>query len=209
MALDVVAHLDGFFRGSQGFERVWTQIEGFVSATVLKGLRRRLVRGHDTRDDLAARDEIVQSVVLKLHAIRERPLSWFDPAKCRSGARGLWAWLRVICDHEVGTYCRTWRRSGRKTKIHAFSELELNDVVERSGNDREATKFGRLETAELVAIMNDHVTRLPPVLREAIELRFFQRLTDREAALKIGTAASTITKRVQAAIKQLRKLMGP
>ena len=47
---------------------------------------------------------------------------------------------------------------------------------------------------------------LPPAHREAIDLRFFQQLTDREAARKIGTAPSTITKRVHAAIVQVRKL---
>ena len=58
-----------------------------------------------------------------------------------------------------------------------------------------------------MAILNDCLSRLPPAHREAIDLRFFQELTDREAARKIGTAPSTITKRVHAAIVQVRKLL--
>lgn len=48
---------------------------------------------------------------------------------------------------------------------------------------------------------------LPPQHRQAIDLRFFEQLTDRAAGEKIGTAPSTITKQARAAITQLRKLL--
>jgi RNA polymerase sigma factor (sigma-70 family) len=207
MSQDLFADFDAFLRGTQGFKKVWERIEAFVSAAVLRGLRKRLVRGHKTADDLSAHDEIVQTVAVKLQELRNKPTCWFDPAKSRNGERGMWAWLGKICDHEVGTYCRTWRGADRKTKVYAFSEPELNDIVCRGTNSRTPATISQLETAELLAILNDCLGRLPPAHREAIDLRFFQQLTDREAARKIGTAPSTITKRVHAAIVHVRKLL--
>jgi len=62
MTRDLCRDFERFQRGDEGFDVVWGQIEGFVSKEVISGLRKRLVRGHKTADDLAAHDDIVQEV---------------------------------------------------------------------------------------------------------------------------------------------------
>ena len=150
----------GFSGVELGFKKVWSQIEGLVSKRVLTGLRKFLVKGHKTADDLAAHDDIVQEVC-------------------------------------------------RKLKQKSFKDLRLNNLVGRSSNDREPlSAHEMLEQAELMAILDDFLASRPPQHREAIDLRFFEQLTDRDAGWKIGTAPSTITKRAKAAITQLRTLLG-
>jgi RNA polymerase sigma factor (sigma-70 family) len=198
-----------FQRGELGFEKVWSQIEGLVSKRVLAGLRKFLVKGHKTADDLAAHDDIVQEVCLKLQQLPGRPQAWFDRARSGRGPAGLSGWLGQICHNEVVIYCRLWRGAGRKLKQESFEDLQLNNIVGRGSNDREPLSAQQmLEQAELMAILDDCLASLPRQHREAIDLRFFEQLTDRDAGRKIGTAPSTITKRAKAAIAQLRTLLG-
>ena len=78
----------------------------------------------------------------------------------------------------------------------------------RSPNGREPLSLqGLAERAEVMTILNEFLALLPPQHRQAIDLRFFEGLTDRAAGEKIGSAPSTITKRAKAAITQLRKLL--
>ena len=198
-----------FQRGELGFEKVWSQIEGLVSKKVLNGLRKFLVRGHKTADDLAAHDDIVQEVCLKLQQLPGRPHSWFDRERYGRGPAGLSGWLGQICHNEVVTFCRKWRGAGRKLKQESFEDLQLNNLEGRGHNDREPLSAEEmLEQAELMAILDDCLAALPPQHRQAIDLRFFEQLTDRAAGEKIGTAPSTITKRAKAAITLLQKLLG-
>ena len=208
MTRDLCRDFERFQRGDEGFDVVWGQIEGFVSKEVISGLRKRLVRGHKTADDLAAHDDIVQEVCRKLQELRRKPQQWFDPARRGRGAAGLRNWLGQICQNEVVSYCRKWRGAGRKLKQENVADLELNALVGRSPNGREPlSPQGLAEQAELMTILNDCLALLPPQHRQAIDLRFFEGLTDRAAGEKIGSAPSTITKRARAAITQLRKLL--
>ncbi len=208
MTRDLCRDFERFQRGDEEFERVWSQIEGFVSKEVLGGLRKRLVKGHKTADDLAAHDDIVQELCLKLQNLPGKPNQWFDPARCGRGATGFRSWLGRICQNEVVSYCRKWRGAGRKLKQEDAADLELNALVGRSANGREPlSPQGMAQQAELMAILDDCLGLLPPQHRQAIDLRFFEQLTDRAAGQKIGTAPSTITKRAKAAITQLRKLL--
>jgi RNA polymerase sigma factor (sigma-70 family) len=209
MATDLCGDIERFQQGNEGFGKVWGQIEGFVSKEVLKGLRQRLVRGWKTADDLAAHDDIVQAVSVKLQKLPERPESWFDPERFGHSGSAICGWLGTICRNEVVSYCRTWRGAGRKLKQQNFTGLQLNESVRRGPNAREPLTAERMvEQAELMAILNDCLEALPPEQRQAIDLHYLQQLDVREAGRQIGTAPSTITKRAQAAFARLRKLLG-
>jgi RNA polymerase sigma-70 factor (ECF subfamily) len=61
------------------------------------------------------------------------------------------------------------------------------------------------ERAELASAL---VRELPPRLAEAIGLRFFEELTEKEMAVRLGVPAGTVKSRVHHGLKQLGVLLG-
>jgi RNA polymerase sigma-70 factor, ECF subfamily len=82
-----------------------------------------------------------------------------------------------------------------------------NPLPLRAGEDLAGDQdaAGRLETREY---LQHYVSRLPPDLREVIELRYFKRLSLAEIAARLGTAISTIWNREDDAKRLLRELLG-
>jgi len=57
--------------------------------------------------------------------------------------------------------------------------------------------------------LRDAVTRLPEAQRKVIELAYFQGLTHREIAEKLGQPIGTVHTRAQTALRDLRILLTP
>jgi len=196
-----------FFQHESGFSQVWNLIEGFVAGVVTKQMHKRTAWGRGAAIDANACDDVVQNVAVKLMKLRERPSSQFNPAKHRYGVDGISSWLAVICQNQVSDYCKRWRQAGRKVKVEAIPAVELNAAVDRSVNDGSRDFTAAIDDAELHQLVQECLAELSPPLRQVITMRFFDELKSRPIAAVIGTAPSTVTKRVQRGLEQLATML--
>lgn len=199
--------IDAYARGRLPFEAMQARIGGFVAVTVRRELRSRLVRGPHATDDLAAHDDVSQEIWRKLFELRHRPGARFQAARNRRGRAGIISWLRRLCANEVVNYCRTWRDARRTRKFVALPALELNAAVERRETGRGCGAGLAAEAAELRTVIEVCLAKLSASEQEAIRLRYWEGLTDRQAATRIARTAATFTRRVNKAISRLQPLL--
>jgi RNA polymerase sigma-70 factor (ECF subfamily) len=199
--------IDGYVRGRLPFEAMRERIDGLVSATVRLELRRRHVLRLDATDDQAAYDDVTQEIWCRLERLRDKKGSWFRATRHRLGRAGISNWLRTLCRNEVVNYCRVWRNARRTRKIIALPLEDLNTAVDRGGIVRESEAGITVEAAEVREIIAACLDQLTATDREAIRLRYWDSLTDREAAPTIGRTAATFTRRVHKAMARLRPLL--
>jgi RNA polymerase sigma factor (sigma-70 family) len=199
--------VDRYLRGRLPFEAMQERIEGFVSATVRRELRRRHVQRLDSEDDLAAHDDVAQEIWRKLERLRHNQGARFRAGRHRLGRAGMSNWLATLCRNEVVNYCRLWRDARRRRKVVTLPVDELNTVVDRGGISREPAAGLAAEAAETRAVIAACLDQLSIRDREAIRLRYWESLTDREAAPRIGRTAATFTRRVNKATARLKSLL--
>ncbi|MFM8537031.1 MAG: RNA polymerase sigma factor [Planctomycetaceae bacterium] len=200
--------IDAYSRGRLPFEAMQARIGGFVAVTVRRELRSRLVRGPHATDDLAAHDDVSQEIWQKLFSLRHKPGARFRAARNRLGWAGIIAWLRRLCANEVVNYCRTWRDARRTRKFVALPEVEFNAAVDRRHIGRDCCAALAAEAAVVRAVMQACLAKLSASDQEAIRLRYWEGLTDRQAAGRIGRTPATFTRRVNKAASRLKRLLG-
>jgi RNA polymerase sigma-70 factor (ECF subfamily) len=69
---------------------------------------------------------------------------------------------------------------------------------------REPSAHQQLERGEQAAIIRRHVAALPPHLADAILLRYFEELSEKEIAAQTGVPLGTVKSRLHTAVKRLR-----
>jgi RNA polymerase sigma-70 factor (ECF subfamily) len=146
-------------------------------APLVYGLARRIVRDEDQAEDL------VQEVFLRL---------WNRPEVYDRGRGTFRAWLLSIAHHLAVDVLRRRRR-----------EVSYQDKLAGPGTDDPVdTAMGQLEGAAVRSLLG----RLPPDQRRVIELAYFEGLTQREIAARLGEPLGTVKTRLRLGIIKLRAL---
>lgn len=148
---------------------------------------RSFVRGRRPFLQPADIEDLVQDILLSLHAVR----ATYDPS------RPFMPWLLAIAHHRMADAARRHVRRAAH-EVHAesppvtFSDAEPNTTGEAYG-DTEA-----LERA---------VRALPPGQRKAVEMLKLREMSLKEAAATSGTSVAALKVSVHRAVGALRKLL--
>lgn len=139
--------------------------------------------------DRQAAEEVLQDVFLQL---------WRCAAKFDSNRGSLPAWLTII---------------GRNRAISRLRSRRNREVLEETDGDFAATfasaqniedEAGR---AELAHNLTAALARLPAEQRQAVELAYFEGMTQTEIAARTGSPLGTVKTRVRTAMQALRRIL--
>ena len=141
--------------------------------------------------DSSQAEEVLQDVFLHVW----RSAATYDPA------RGpVLAWLLILTRSRAIDRVRS-RRAGWRAGLRA-----LDDVAEpHSSEDVEADSGAR----EWEALCRAAIAELPPDQHRALELAYFEGLTQEEIAEKTGSPLGTVKTRVRLGLLKLRERMRP
>lgn len=117
-------------------------------------------------------------------------------------AQHLFSLASIQIRYELLSLIRRHQQERRVTSLQAMTDSEgrAHDPV-----DTRASAAAMLAKWEC---FNEQVERLPEGLREVVDLIYFQRMSQREAAALLGVTDRTIRSRLQAAKDELRNLTG-
>jgi RNA polymerase sigma-70 factor (ECF subfamily) len=149
----------------------------------LGGFLRRVTRGAPEQED------IYQEVWIRVVRSARR----FDPASPFA------PWLFRIAINLVRDHLKGRERDGHRFGPTAAAAVEPLDRA--PGADEAAA--ARQEVRTVLDLMD----RLPPDLSEAILLRYFQELSEREMAERLGVPAGTVKSRLHHGLRRLRSLI--
>jgi RNA polymerase sigma-70 factor (ECF subfamily) len=107
-------------------------------------------------------------------------------------------WLFRIAWNQVRDH---WRRRKSSPGVESETGLSAHPAAAPSAEQAVLAR-------ERAALASALVQELPPRLAEAIGLRFFEELTEKEMAARLGVPAGTVKSRVHHGLKQLAVLMG-
>lgn len=131
-----------------------------------------------------AAEDVFQEVLKKLHEKRRSP-------RMAAFQANVLPWLRKVAIREcVDAYRRAARRRGRESR------------AVRPEGSWPADSRGEVEEMLAVAL-----ARLPEEQRQAVALHYFEGLDRQEAAAALGINRDTLTARLDAALRRLRKLI--
>jgi len=209
MNANTIAKLLHFQATGLGFDSFWQDVEGHADDVVRTRLRKHFVRGWKTFDDLAALEEVLQRVRIRiLRGAGPGGKGQFNPTRWKGGVDGLRGWLFPILKNETINYCRDYRSNGqRKVQTGTFTDLGLNEQPGEESVLKAPLAFDpdRFETQD---VMNDCLRSLPDSLREIFRLRFVEELPQRQAAGRLGVAAPTVSRREKALREAVRSWFG-
>lgn len=147
-------------------------------AALIYGLVRRIVRDEGQAEDL------VQEVFLRV---------WNRPYVYEPGRGSFRAWLVSVAHHlAVDVIRRRRREASYRERLDPATGAP--DPVEAALNEVEGAKVRSL------------LGRLPPDQRQVVELAYFEGLTHREIAERLGEPIGTVKTRLRLGIMKLRAL---
>ena len=144
--------------------------------------------------DASEAEEVVQDVFVQVW----RQARTYD--RSRASARG---WLLMMARSRAIDRIRAMNARPRTHRASA-GEVELSRLVDgRPAQD--ATLIDRESVGRIKAAMSD----LPEAMRTALELAYYQGLTQSAIAEKLGEPLGTIKTRMRTALTRLRAALGP
>lgn len=151
-------------------------------ASMLFSMLMRILR------DRQAAEEVLQDLFLQL---------WRNPARFDASRGSLPAWLLVIGRNRAISHLR--RRQNREVleDIEAYPARALPSSINMEDESHRALLVEKLRTA---------MAALPAEQREAVELAYFEGMTQTEIATRTGSPLGTVKSRVRAAIQVLKEL---
>jgi len=167
----------------QGDSAAYVELLRTITARIRRIVRRQ--RGFAGAADV---EDLVQDVLLSVHAVR----ATYDPT------RPFVPWLLAIVRHRLADAARRYARAaGREVRIDeddvTFAELATNEGSEAAG-DAEALRAA--------------VRALPQGQRQAIELLKLEGRSLREAAAICGTSEGALKVATHRALATLRRTLG-
>lgn len=150
---------------------------------MLFGMLMRILR------DSQAAEEVLQDLFLQLWRKPEQ----FDPAR-----GSLPAWLTVIGRNRAISKLRG--RPVREVLEHTDG-LYANTLASSQNIEKEASRTELLDTLKLA------MTRLPDEQRQALELAYFEGMTQTEIAARTGSPLGTVKTRVRSGMQSLKQLL--
>jgi RNA polymerase sigma-70 factor (ECF subfamily) len=148
-------------------------------------LRERVRRVWRTSQDV---DDIVQDVLLSLHAVRHT----YDPT------RPFVPWLLSIARRRIADAAR---RSSRRWRHETIADVLPETLPEAGAKIEQEARDDR-------AVIQQAVAGLTPGQREAIEMIKLQGLSLKEASALSGRSVSSLKLHVHRALKTLRRTIG-
>lgn len=145
-------------------------------------LRRVLLHAGARPDDL---DDLLQETWIRVI----RSAARYDPMRAFSG------WLFTIAMNRFRT------RAARSAEDARRQEPLENVTTSASAA---ASAHTTLETAERAGIVRSLIATLPPRLADAVLLRYFEELSEKEIAAAMGIPVGTVKSRLHTAISRLR-----
>jgi RNA polymerase sigma-70 factor (ECF subfamily) len=150
---------------------------------------RRLIRTRRAFLDQQDIEDLVQDVLLSLHAVRHT----YDPA------RPFFPWLLAIVRNRLVDAARRYaRQKGRELAVDdldvTFGDLVSNTSDEGAPGDEEA--------------LAEAIRRLPDGQRQAIELLKLREMSLKEAAAYTGSSVSALKVATHRAMASLRRALG-
>jgi RNA polymerase sigma factor (sigma-70 family) len=149
---------------------------------------RRIVRARRGFLDLADTEDIVQDVLLSVHAV----LATYDPS------RPFMPWLLAIVRNRLADAARRYRR-------HHMHETQVDDV---QVTFREIATNTTDEGPEDVQALERAIRALPAAQRQAIELLKLQEMSLKEASAATGTSVTALKVATHRAMLSLRRIFG-
>lgn len=152
-------------------------------SSVLFGMLMRVL------NDRQAAEEVLQDVFLQL---------WRDPGRFDASRGSLPGWLITI---------------GRNRAISRLRGRRDREVLEEEEGDFAGTFASpqnieeEAQRAQLARSVAASLDKLPPEQRQAIELAYFEGMTQSEIAARTGTPLGTVKTRVRTAMQTLRQIL--
>ncbi len=118
------------------------------------------------------------------------------------GCGSVRGYLFGIANNVIRKYHRERAHSVKTIPIDSVNPIDTGKVQQSRGPARQ------IEAQELKKAIEEAVAKLSPKAREAIKLRFIDRLSTEQAAQKAGCTPGTFYCRLSNALKTLRKTTG-
>jgi len=131
--------------------------------------------------------------------------AWRDAAKFEGSRGSVAGWLTTIARSRALDLLRARARRERITASAAADRPDLPPAMGRSGGDPSAL-YDHTERRRQVQIALD---TLPPAQRQAIELAYFEGLSQTEIAQRLQEPLGTIKTRVRLGMEKLRDSLRP
>ena len=142
-----------------------------------------------------------EEVVVDAFGQAWRQAASFDPSRGSVGA-----WLATIARSRA---LDTIRARGRRVRAHEraalFSDEGLATPVATAGSD----PARRVERTEARRLVSQALAALPGPQRTAIELAYFEGLSQSEIAERLAEPLGTVKTRIRTGMEKLRGLLGP
>jgi RNA polymerase sigma-70 factor, ECF subfamily len=172
------ALVERMMAGDEGaLAALYDRYSGMIFAMLVRILR-----------DQHAAEEVLQDLFLQLW----RTASHFDASR-----GSLPAWLMVIGRNRAISHLRSRARYEMHDDIDAFPANALASSVNIEDETQRALLVQKLRAA---------MSALPREQREAVELAYFEGMTQTEIAAKTGSPLGTVKSRVRTAMQSLKEL---
>lgn len=125
--------------------------------------------------------------------------AWRQAASYEAGRGSVGAWLATIARSRA---LDTVRARGRRAKAHERAALE---PIATAGPDPSRG----VERSEARRLVSQALAALPGPQRTAIELAYFEGLSQSEIAERLAEPLGTVKTRIRAGMEKLRGLLGP
>jgi RNA polymerase sigma-70 factor (ECF subfamily) len=132
--------------------------------------------------------------------------AWREAAKFRQERGSVIAWLTMICRSRALDLVRARRRRQRFADQAGFGSSE---VREAPGMGQSNSADQEIEQSERSRVVAQALGELPDPQRQALELAYFEGLSQSEIAERLGEPLGTVKTRVRAAMQKLRDALRP
>ncbi|MGA9982296.1 MAG: sigma-70 family RNA polymerase sigma factor [Acidobacteriaceae bacterium] len=137
--------------------------------------------------DTSAAEEVLQDLFLQL---------WRGASRFDAGRGSLPAWLLVIGRNRA---LSRLRRPERREILEDPEEFSLESVPSAGDLEDDAAR------TQLMQRLRGAMATLPPEQKEALELAYFEGMTQTEIAARTGSPLGTVKSRVRAAMQSLKR----
>lgn len=183
---DIEARLCNLMRSAQnGDAAAYASLLKEVAPMLRSG-----VRGRNRALQAADIEDLVQDILLSLHAVR----ATYDPG------RPFIPWLFAIAHNRMVDGARRYARRA----THEVAVGELPEAAVTFAGD----PTNRVETYKDPEALRQAIKDLPPAQREAVEMLKIRELSLKEASAATGMSIAALKVSVHRAIKSLRRKLG-
>ena len=145
-------------------------------------------------------DDLVQDAFIKIH----NHLSSFDSN--RGDLRG---WITVLTRNQLVDHFRRSRLQRMTVSMDAGWDNNETFMLADQLQDESPSPHELLATREMQHMVHQAIERIPARMREAVSLRYFQRMNYREIAQRLRVPEGTIKSRINRAHAELAGLLNP